>query len=112
MEVEPEVDALTKLDDLIKEAFSPPAKKKVNDYRDDGELNHHQIFEPVQPELHLEDEKVPEKYRSCSLHPVSPVFPFQSPPVSTRNTKETVGLIQSNSYLASNRFEKQEAETL
>lgn len=49
MEVEPEVDALTQLDDFIEEPFSGSPEKEVHHHCDQGELDHHQVLETVQP---------------------------------------------------------------
>jgi hypothetical protein len=68
MEVEPEIDTLTQPNDLIEEAFPSSPEKEIHHHRDKGELNHHQVLETVQPELHLENDEIPNEYRSCGLH--------------------------------------------
>jgi hypothetical protein len=94
MEVEPEIDALTQPNDLIEDSFSSSPEKEIHHHGDDGELNHHQVLEPVQPELHLENEEVPNEHRSCCLHLEFLVRFFSPPPTSTRYTKEEERLIQ------------------
>jgi hypothetical protein len=49
MEVEPEIDALPHPDDFVEQPLPLSAEEEIHHHCDQGELNHHQVLEPVQP---------------------------------------------------------------
>src|SRR5690606_29525318 len=94
VEVEPGIEALADAEHAVEQAGTPaPPGKDVYDDREDRQVEHEQILQPIQRELELEDREVAERDRtgcnghrsmafcrgSCSCRATSPRHPHDDP---------------------------------